>query len=151
VGQFVAVLGGLALANITLPYLAKMDWYKSVVTTLWNNEQLVSWIFYILLSAVFYLVINLLWRLVVLHLIDAAKGSPVLSRLLGLVLGVLDWAILLVVACILFAALPGWLGQNAPDWIKTADSYLTSSKITGYLVPLFKDLLNLLGITHVGA
>ena len=90
VGQFVAVLGGMALANIVLPYLASMDWYKSVVTALWNNTQLVSWIFYILLSAVFYLLINLLWRLVILRLIDSAKSAPVLSRLLGLLLGVME-------------------------------------------------------------
>jgi hypothetical protein len=146
VGQFVAVLGGMALANIVLPYLASMDWYKSVVTALWNNTQLVSWIFYILLSAVFYLLINLLWRLVILRLIDSAKSAPVLSRLLGLLLGVMDWAILLVITCILFAALPGWLGQNAPEWVTNADHYLSSSQIGGYLVPLFKQLLYLLGI-----
>jgi hypothetical protein len=146
VGQFVAVLGGLALANIILPKFISMDWYQQVIKALWNNAQLVSWLFYILLSAAGYLILSLLWRLLVLKLIDASKKTPVLSRILGLVLGVLDWAILLVAACMLFAALPGWLGTNAPDWVKQADDYLTNSVIAGKLIPLFKQLLAYLGI-----
>ena len=147
VGQFVAVIASLALANLLLAYVAPMDWYKNIVTTLWNNTALVGWIFYILFSGVIYAVFFLIWRLVFNHLIDGMKDSPVLSRIFGAVLGVCDWAVLLFATVFFLTMLPSWLGANTPEGLKTAYQYLSSSVITNKLVELFNSLISALGAT----
>lgn len=147
VGEAVAVIGSLALANIVLPYLYPMEWYQKVITTLFNNAVLVNWIFYILLSAAFYAVIFCLWKLVFNHLIDGVKDAPVVSRIFGAIIGAADWAILLIAVCFLFAALPNWLGTNTPSWVTDAHDYLGSSIFANKLVSLFNQLTQLLGAT----
>ena len=147
IGYPVAVLGSMVLANVVLPYLYPMGWYQSVISALWNNKTLVNWLFYILLTIAFFAVIFGLWKLIFDHLIDAAKASPLFSRILGLVLGFVDWAILLGVVAFLFSALPTWLGQNTPDWVTNAHNYLGSSIFGNKLIELFTQLVNMLGVT----
>jgi hypothetical protein len=147
VGQFVAVIASLALANLLLAYVAPMDWYKNVVSTLWNNTALVGWIFYILFSGAIYAIFFLIWRLVFNHLIDDMKDSPILSRIFGAILGACDWAILLFVVVFFLTALPSWLGANTPAGVKTAYDYLSSSRISNKLVELFNSLISALGAT----
>jgi hypothetical protein len=147
VGQFVAVIASLALANLLLAYLSPMSWYKNVVSALWNNAALVGWVFYILFSGAIYAILFLIWRLTFNHLIDDMKDSPVLSRIFGALLGVCDWAVLLFVTVFFLTMLPSWLGTNTPEGIKTASNYLSSSIITNKLVELFNSLISILGAT----
>lgn len=145
VGQFVAVIGSLALANIVLPYLTPMEWYQKIVTTLWNNAALVNWVFYILLSGAFYGAIMLIWKLVIDRLIEGMKETPILSRIFGVLIGAADWAILLIAAVFLFSALPNWLGSNTPSWVTGVNTSLSTSVFAGKLTALFNQLINLLG------
>lgn len=146
VGQFVAVIASLALANVLLKYLEPMDWYKSVVNFM-HNETVVNWIFYVLLSGVIYAVIFLLWRLIFNHLIEDMKDSPVVSRIFGAILGACVWAVLLFTVVFFLSALPTWLGSNTPTQLIEAKDYLSRSLISNKLVDLFNSLINLLGAT----
>jgi hypothetical protein len=146
VGQFVAVIASLALANVLLKYLEPMDWYKSVVNFM-HNETVVNWIFYVLLSGVIYAVIFLLWRLIFNHLIEDMKDSPVVSRIFGAILGACVWAVLLFTVVFFLSALPTWLGNNTPTQLIEAKDYLSRSLISNKLVDLFNSLINLLGAT----
>ncbi|MFA6620435.1 MAG: CvpA family protein [Bacilli bacterium] len=145
VGQFVAVVASLALANVILKNVAPMDWYQNVIKTLWNNAILVNWVFYVLFSGVIYAVLFLLWRLVFNHLIDDLKDSPILSRIFGMVLGACDWAIILFVIVFFLTMLPSWFGASTPEWITNAYNTLQTSAISNKLVELFDSLINLLG------
>lgn len=146
VGQFVAVIASLALANVLLKYLEPMDWYKSVVNFM-HNETVVNWIFYVLLSGVIYAVIFLLWRLIFNHLIEDMKDSPVVSRIFGAILGACVWAVLLFTVVFFLSALPTWLGSSTPTQLIEAKDYLSRSLISNKLVDLFDSLINLLGAT----
>lgn len=145
VGQFVAVIASLALANVILKNVAPMEWYQNVIKALWNNATLVNWVFYVLSSVLIFAVLFLLWRLVFNHLIDDLKDSPILSRIFGMVLGACDWAIILFVIVFLLTMLPNWLGANTPEWIANAYGTLQTSAISNKLVELFDSLINLLG------
>jgi hypothetical protein len=147
VGEAVAILGSLALANLVLPYLYPMEWYQKAISILFGSATAVNWIFYLLLSGAFYGAIFLLWKLVFNHLINGVKDAPVVSRILGMILGFADWAILLLAVAFLFAALPSWLGSAAPGWVTYGHDYLGSSQFAGGLVDLCAKLVNLLGAT----
>ena len=148
VGQFVAVIASLSLANVALAYVAPLSWYQSLIATLGNNAIWVNWVFFILFSGVIYLVFFFVWRLIFNHLIDGLKEVPFLSRIFGMILGICDWAVLLFIAVFFLTALPNWLGSNTPAELIAARDYLANSLISNKLVELFDSLIHLLGVSH---
>lgn len=140
---------GIFLANLTLPYLATMDWYLKVVAFFQGNSTLVNWIAQILLSCIYGAILFFILKLIFFHLIDDMKESPVLSRIIGMLIGAADWLILLLTVGFLVSAIPGWLGTNTPSWISDANTYLGQSVILGKLMELYNVVLKSLGIAGV--
>jgi hypothetical protein len=132
------------IANIILPYLIPMEWYQKIVTTFGGNDAAVNWLATILLTCVSFGVVFLILSLLAKIFVAALSQGKVITRLVGMIIGALDWFILLLAVSFLFAALPRWLGTNTPDWITQANNYLTSSTILGKLMELYNAILSAL-------
>jgi hypothetical protein len=142
----ISTLLGLFLANIVLKVIEPMDFYQKIIATLWNNATLVNWIAYILLSSLIGGLLYWILKLIFKALIKGTKDAPLLNRLLGVILGIADWAILLISVTFLLTLIPTWLGNNTPSWVQESNTYLSSSLIVGKMMEYFRSLLSLLGL-----
>jgi len=142
----ISILLGLFLANIVLNAIEPMDFYQKIIASLWNNAALVNWTAYLLLSALIGGILFLILRLIFKAIIKGIKELPVLSRILGIILGVADWAILLISVTFILTLVPTWLGTNTPSWVQDSNDFLSSSLIIGKIMEYFRSLLSLLSL-----
>lgn len=142
----VSGFAGIFIANIVLAYIQPMDWYVKVVDFFKGNSTAVNWIATIVLTGIASTLLLLILTLISNLFIDSLNKGKVLTRIVGMVIGVLDWAVLLVVASFIFAALPRWLGASTPSWITQANDYLANSSILGRLITLYDTILTSLGL-----
>jgi len=144
--DFASCLFGLFFANMVLSKIEPLDFYRSIIASLWNNAILVNWIAYLLLALIIGGLLYLVLKLIFGGIVKGTKNSPVLSRVLGLVLGIADWAILLVSITFILTLIPTWFGSNTPSWVIDSNNYLSSSLIIVKLMGYFRILLSLLGL-----
>jgi len=143
----ISVFLSIFVSGIALPYLQVMPWYQTVITTLGGNATLVNWIATIIVAGLAFGIILLILSLISKAVIGLLKKGKILTRIVGMALGAADWVIVLLVVSFLFAALPGWLGSNTPDFINVANNYISQSTIIGKLMELYRQVLPILGIT----
>lgn len=132
------------IANIILPYLIPMEWYQKVITTFGGNDAAVNWLATIILTGLAFSVVFLILSLIAKAFVAALSQGKVMTRIVGMIIGAIDWFILLLAVSFLLAALPRWLGTNTPDWITQANDYLTSSTILGKLMEIYNAILSAL-------
>ena len=142
----ISILLGLFLANIVLSAIEPMDFYQKIIASLWNNATLVNWIAYFLLSALIGGILFLILKLIFKAIIKGTQELPLLSRILGVILGVADWAILLISATFILTLVPTWFGTNTPSWVQDCNTFLSSSLIVGKIMEYFRSLLSLLSL-----